>query len=169
MAHRGSYPKRRKQWSAIPGIAFGMTADSTNGAGSLGFAEACTVLRMLGEYTIFPTSPPVAGDEVVVTIGIGVISSDAAALGATAFPDPSEEPEYPWLYWASHGFGYNGTLEESALLSSSLRQKFDVRSMRKIKPRESLQMVVQYADVGSAGDPPLTIVTGVTRVLIALA
>jgi len=122
---------------------------------------------MLGEYSIFPTAAPAAGDEMEFCIGIGVVSSDAATVGASAMPDPCDEPEYPWLYWASHPFGFNGTAVETALASGSVRKHFDIKSMRKIKPSESLVVIGQYADIGSAGEPPMTIVVGGLRVLLA--
>jgi len=156
-----------KQWFSIPGTAIDLGADATALLGFTSQGIPSTVLRMLGEYVIIPTSAPVAGDEATVTLGIGVVSNDAATLGSAAMPDPADEAEYPWLYWASHALIYNGTLEESALAGSSLRHSFDVKSMRKMKPQESLAFIAQIDSVGSGGQPPLTIGVGVTRILIA--
>ncbi len=161
----------RKHWVGIGGNALNIAGVTTalmqqlGGTGGLG--DAFTVLRNLGEYTIFPTGPAVQGDEGAVCFAIGVVSSDAATAGSASMPDPCAEPEYPWLYWASHPFGYNAAVEESALASSSVRRSFDIKSMRKIKPSESLVTIVEYENVGSGGDPPLTIVVGGWRVLVA--
>ena len=95
-----------------------------------------------------------------------MVSTDAATLGATAMPDPLGEVDYSWLYWADHTFSYPGTAVSGLEPFGSLRKSFDVRSMRKMKPRESLIMVVQYAD--SSGAPPLTFFAASTRVLIGL-
>ena len=161
----------RKHWVGQVGTAVNMTASATNllqqvgGTGGLG--DAFTVLRMLGEYVIFPTAAPEAGDESEVCVGIGVVSSDAATVGNAAMPDPCDEPEYPWLYWASHSIGYSGTAVNENLGSGVVRVSFDIKSMRKIKPSESLVSIVQNAPVGSAGSPPMTIVVGGLRVLLA--
>ena len=141
-----------------------INAAGTQGLGVLNFAAAETVMRLLGEYAIGPRTAPAVGDVAFVTVGIGVVSSDAAALGATALPDPADEPEYPWLYWADHALAFTATSLLDHGQPFSLRQGFDVKSMRKIKPRESLAFVVQNT---STGDPPLRLVAGNTRVLIA--
>ena len=69
-------------------------------------------------------------------------------------PDPLDEPDYPWLYWGAHTFMYPATaspLTPTGDPRQSLRQVLDIRSMRKLKPREQLVTCVQYSDV--AGTP----------------
>jgi hypothetical protein len=154
-----------KEWNSLAGIALGMTASNTFLGSSLAFNSSYTVLRMLGEYVITPTSSPQALDNAIVTVGIGVVSSDAYAVGASAVPDPASEPNYPWLYWASHPFFFGATGADPASEACSVRHSFDVRSMRKLKARESLALVVEYADI--AGTPALKFTAGSTRVLLA--
>ncbi len=171
---RTNTPRQAKQWDSLPGTDQAMTADNTFAAsGTLTqLADTpFTVLRMLGEYIIGPTSVTVAGDRCDIGVGICVTSTDAFALGATALPDPLGEPDYPWLYWAAHTFNFpaatSGTAGEGPQgLTGSVRHRFDIRSMRKIKPRESLSMVLQYADL--SGTPPMTFVAGPIRVLVGL-
>ncbi len=115
---------------------------------------------------ITPTSAPAQLDEARVTVGIGQFSTDAVALGATAMPDPDDEPGFPWLYQMSHPFFYNSTSVVDAQAGLSVRRTIDIRSMRKIKPRESIGWVTQYVDV--TGAPPLQIVVGKMRVLVGL-
>jgi len=142
------------------------TAGGTQVVSALAFSTADTVLRMLGEYTIAPTTAPTALDRAILTMAIGVVSSDAFAVGASAVPDPASEPEYPWLFWASHALHFTGTSVDGGAAGISVRRSFDVRSMRKMKPRESLIWVSEYSDL--AGAPPLTATAGITRVLLAL-
>ncbi len=164
-------PRMRKHWVGVGGNAVDFAGETTQilqqVGGTGGLQDAFTVLRILGEYIIFPTAPLVAADEGELCVAIGVVSSDAATVGSTALPDPCDEPAYPWLYWSSHPFGANGSTEETALGSQSVRQRIDVKSMRKIKPSESIVSVSQFRNVGSAGNPPLTIVIGGLRVLVA--
>ena len=157
-----------KRWDSLPGAAGDMSASGTNlFGGALAFTEAETVIRMLGEYIIFPTAPLVAADEAVVGVGIGLFSVDAVNAGATAVSGPVNNPEYLWLYWANHPIGANDATEETALGSMSVRVTYDIRSMRKAKPREQLALVFEMVNVGSGGTPPLTAVFGSTRVLLA--
>ena len=81
-------------------------------------------------------------------------------------PDPATDANYPWLYWASHKlfFTSSGNSGEGGA-GYSLRRSFDIKSMRKLKPSESLAFVFQYSDI--AGAPPLQFTAGQTRVLLA--
>jgi len=140
------------------------TADSSTVIGS-GFTPglAATILRMLGEYVITPTSAPTTNDEARVTVAIGVISADAVA--ANAAPDPGLEPDYPWLFWASHALRFASTATDPNSAGASVRAGFDIRSMRKMKPRETLIAVAEYEDF--VGAPPLTLSWAAVRVLVA--
>ena len=122
---------------------------------------------MIGEYVIAPTGVISAADRVRIGVGIGIVSSDAFAAGAGSMPDPLGEPDYPWLYWMDHPFYYSTTGAPLQLSTDveGVRAKFDIRSMRKFKPRESLAFLVQYAD--SSGTPPMQLLQGNVRCLIA--
>ncbi len=159
-------PRKTKQWDGIGATSLSFTGNNTLNGFSLAFTEAATVLRMLGEYIVTPGAAPAIDDFAVITVALGIISTDAANLGATAMPDPSTEPEYPWLYWASHQVHYESTAVETGSAATSVRRSFDVRSMRKVKPRESLQWVVQYSD--NNGTPPIVVGLATLRVLLAI-
>ncbi len=165
--HRGSN-RMTKQWTSLGGIVnSSFNSASTNVAAAiLNFTEAQTVLRMIGEYVIGPdaTSAPVVGDTATLGVAIGVFSTDAASI--TAVPDPLAEPEYPWLYWKAHTLNFETTSVDPSTAQSSVRQSFDIRSMRKVKPRESLAMVIEYQSGG--GDPTLLFSPSFTRVLVAV-
>ncbi len=164
MAHRGSGTRQKKEWNGLGTSSVNMTANGTFIAGTLAFAIPGTVLRIIGEYTISPTGSIVDGDRAIVSVGIGQFSTDAVALGATAMPDPEDEPEFPWLYYKSHSLVYRGASTVGNELSAgSLRQSIDIRSMRKFKPRESFSVVLEYDDL--AGTPAVTFQMGVMRVL----
>ena len=161
-------PRRRKTWDGLPGIAIDMTASGTFLGAALAFGEAgSTLMRLIGEYTILPTAAAAAGDEAIVTVALGIVSSDAFTVGATAMPDPGGEAEYPWLYWAAHPLAFNTTALGGNLTDTGMfRHRFDIKSQRKIAGGQALAMIIEYGDL--TGAPPLTIVIGQTRVLIAL-
>ena len=157
-----------KQWDAILGASVALVADGTTLIPPTGMNATAsqTVLRMLGEYSISPRTAPVTLDSVRITVGIGVVSSDAASAGASALPDPEGEPDYPWLYWASHPIFFMSAVSDPNSQAASLRRSFDIRSMRKMKPRETLTMIVEYTDI--VGTPGIQFHAGTTRVLIGL-
>ena len=159
--------RMNKRWDSLASVSQALTASGTSVGGSLAFTESSTVLRLIGEYGFFCTSAPTALDAAHLSFGIAVVSSDAVAAGAGSLPDPRDEAEYPWLFWAEHLFrAQSSTFADTGSDGiMMLRRHIDIRSMRKIKPRETLVWVYQYLDGGGA--PPLTLFNENTRVLIA--
>ncbi len=158
------FQRKDKGWSFYAGGNIAFTVNNTIAAGgSFATTESITVMRLLGEYIIVPTSAPSAGDMARISIGIGKLSDDAVA--ASTLPEPDDEGNFPWLYFASHPFFFGTTSADPSSAGASVRVRFDIKSMRKLKARESLVTVLQYVDV--AGAPPLTVHSGVTRVLVA--
>ena len=167
MADRVRGPRMQKQWSFIPGLSILFTVGATKSGAALTFGEPATVLRMIGEYTISLAAAPTALDSLVIAVAIGVVSTDAFNVAAAAaLPDPSAEPDYPWLYWTSHPFFFPTTSTDPNGDSTKLRLHFDIKSMRKMKSRESLVMVAEYANLAGS-QPDITMVVGGTRVLLA--
>jgi len=165
MAHfRGGGQRQRKHWHDIPAVTLAFSSSATSAGGAFLTVDPFTVLRMLGEYLITPIGAPVVGDTARVCCAIGVVSGDASTAGAGSLPDPQDESDYPWLYWADHPLFFGNTSTDPSSQSASVRRTFDIRSMRKIKPREALQVVVQYGNI--SGDPPVQFVMGQTRFLV---
>ncbi len=154
-----------KVWGDIPSGVNGFTANAIVLLGGTSVGQVPkTVLRMIGEYIIGPTSAPTALDRASITVAIGVVSTDSFNLGATAMPDPTE-PAYPWLYWKQHALRFPGTGVQEGSAEVSVRQAFDIGSQRKMSIQQTLAMVVEYTD--STGTPPLFFMAGITRVLFA--
>ncbi len=171
MANRSFTRSQRmtKRWISLPDFEVVFTANGTRLFGILSLTEPSTVMRIMGEYSVQCQGAGVfvTLDKALVTIGIGVVSTDAAELGFTAMPDPADELQYPWLYWREHTI----TVFDAAALDGSQDQafhrvSFDVKSMRKLKPRESLVMIGQYRDV--VGTPPVEVFSAAARVLLAV-
>ena len=157
-----------KGWNGIARTSVALTSSGTSIGNGIGPAEAifgpqATLLRSLIEYTVAPTSAPTALDNVTIALGLGVFSSDAFTLGASALPDPGAEPQYPWVYWREHSLFFADTSADPSSQGASVRVTADVRSMRKIKQSQVLGWVFQYTDV--VGAPPITISLSTTRVL----
>ena len=161
MAHAKTI--REKIWNATPFTAATISTDTTISGGSLAFNEAGTVLRCRGYVQGFFDSTKQVGDDILLTFGLGIVSTDAFAVGASAFPDPSGEPEYPWLWWGQMSLFASIAAGNEAWGTSAQRLEVDTRAMRKVKPRESLAWICEST---SASGAPLTVVHfGQTRVL----
>ncbi len=164
--NHGSGQRQAKLWQDIPGFRMSFTGDDTQVQAGLSATAPETVLRMIGEYVVAPDAATVDEDDATITVGIGVVSTDAFTLGATAMPDPAAESDFPWLYWKSHPFVFNQTGVDPNVAAAHLRQSFDIKSMRKITARQTLTMIVQYGSI--TGDPPIQFSAGITRVLVGL-
>ncbi len=157
-------PRMAKHWGALTGSQTLLTADTTVVVASIEVEHPGeTILRMIGEYVIGNTAAPTALDTAILTVGIAVVSTDSVAAAATS--DPFAEPEYPWMYWASHALFFNAASIFPDLGTAVVRKVIDIRSMRKAKPRESLAMIVQYT--GVVGTPDIAFTNGGIRVLTA--
>ena len=171
MAHRGGHTgmRQRKHWHAFGGAAAAISSDSTVLLDSFtaSSAEPFTVLRMIGEVGIgFANQTLVENDAASITIGIGVVSADAAALGATAMPDPLAEPDYSWLWWYSTVVRNMSVTTENLFAQGGgfTRKEINSKAMRKVGPREALVAIAQYSDV--LGTPNITVDFASTRFLV---
>ncbi len=155
-----------KAWTLIPGSTIAMTASATAVGSNVGFNIPGTILRMLGEWSAVATPGGTfgTGDKAEITVGLGVFNADAVALGATAMPEPLDQADYPWLYWKS----IIVTVPDSSLTGNEIpafkTRQFDSRTMRRVKPQETLSWVAQYTDI--AGAPPTTVDFPTVRVLV---
>jgi len=169
MTRNFSGTRVRKQWGSVGSSIINTASTNTTGivAGFLARDESFTVMRLIGEYWIAPGAANVINDVMAISIGIGVVSVDAATLGGTAMPDPGTEPEYPWLYYGCHLMRM-ASANQDALgdPSMALRRTFDVHSMRKVKPREALVVVFQFEDIN--GSPTYDLGWCKTRVLVGI-
>jgi len=117
-----------------------------------------------GLFTFDPTDV-VAEDAAILTVAIGVVSTDAAAVGATALPDPASELAYPWLYWNQLCiFAQSSVVSEWASSGAAIqRYEFDIKSQRKMAPSQSL---VYFSELASTGAPTIQWEASAVRVLV---
>ena len=70
--------------------------------------------------------------------------------GAGSMPDPSAEPEYPWIW-----FGETMLYSPNANFADPMinqRLEIDSKAMRKFKPGQALTIIAQYVNlVGTPG------------------
>ncbi len=157
--------RKTKSWFGIGGSAHSFTVNDTDFGSGFSAGTTFTIMRVLGEYAFGPTAAPSALDVCELSVGLGLVSSDAFTLGETAAPDPLDEFGYPWLYRASHRLFFTDTGVDPSSAMASGRIAVDVKGMRKIRQDQTLAWIIQYSDL--VGAPPVTLVMGSARVLLA--
>jgi len=154
-----------KQWTSAPGLISSITTIGTILSGSLQFSSPFTILRVRGHVAAFFDSTKQLTDLMILTYGLGIISTDAFTAGTGSVPDPSGEPEYPWLWWNQIRLdGLLANTQSESWGPSSLRLEVDTKAMRKVKPGQTLVMIAQATNV--VGAPETLIDIGQMRVLL---
>ncbi len=165
---RGRRPGRVidfKQWTAAPGLISTISTATTFSSGALSFTSPATILRVRGYVQAMFDATKAAGDRLILTWGLGIVSTDAFTAGAGSLPDPASEPEYPWMWWGemrleSQLAGPDG----DAWGTANQRLEVDTKGMRRVKPGQTMVMVGQSTNV--AGAPATLIDVGQMRTLI---
>ena len=148
--------RQRKHWHQLLSSMAQFTAAGTILLDTFTDADRdpFTVMRLIGEVSVGPDETGItAGDSAMIFIGIGVVSTDAAVVGASAMPDPGGEADFPWLWWAPI-FVQIPTIAD--LCASVRHVEISSKAMRKVGPGQSLVAIAEYADL--AGTPPLDVV-----------
>ena len=101
-------------------------------------------------------------DLVKIGLGLALISTDV--FTASALPDPSGEPEFPWMYWQEFHLGAESTTVRESEGLQRHRLQLDTKAMRKVKPGQTLTLVTQY--VGITGTPGVNQYQSQLRVLL---
>ncbi len=158
-----------KQWAAAPGSILSSAAEGTFVVGSLAFLVPATILRWRGYVSAMFDETAQPGDQAAIAWGIGVFSTDAVAVGATALPDPGSEPEFPWVWYGemflqSREATGAGNPTSSAWGPLAQRIEIDSKGMRKVKPGESVAIVWEVDN--AVGAPVIEFDTGNLRVLV---
>lgn len=147
--------RQRKEWKSLGagGIDATLSSAGNNLMVNNPFGEPCTILRIIGEVTVsFAVQTLVAGDAANITMGIGIVSSDAATVGSTAMPDPVSDPGFPWLWWYSTQLRNMSVTTESLFADGAgyARIRVESKAMRKVSPSESLVVVAEWTDINGA-------------------
>ncbi len=166
MARQRFAARKEKQWAGIGGTGATFTANITTALVGISFAGTATIMRILGGWSVKASGDAavVQGDSADIVVAVGVFSTDAFTLGGTAMPDPVTDESFPWLYWKGFSFWSSSGSTASAMMSEVGVFDIDVKGMRKVKPSETLGVVVQYFD--RVGAPNLRLDWYPARVLL---
>ena len=153
-----------KAWLGMTAVDLTTASAGTNIGGRIDFIAPGTILRYHGYVQAHMDATKVADDTIVLGFALGIVSTDAAAVGGVSIPDAFGDPDYPWLW---HGTMFLQSELAAAAESwglSAQRLEVDTKAMRRFKPGESLVWSVESATV--AGAPATHMTTGFGRVLI---
>ncbi len=152
-------------WTQIPSLRTSFSAVGTTAiSGSLSTSLSATIMRCrsLGFLCMFDATQQV-GDEAFITVGLGIVPTDA--VGSATLPDPDAEPGYPWLWWGAFGLRSELAVGINNLGCSVYRSgAIDSKAMRRWKPNQSLVWVAEITSV--AGAPVMLFDMPGTRILV---
>jgi len=154
VAHRRGKTIDYKAWRGLPGLDTTFSANAViAGSGQLAFTAPATILRVrTPDILVQFDETQQVDDEIHLTWGLGVFATDVFAAGS--FPDPADEPEYPWLWWGVKRLHSTATGALDQIGSSVVRFSADTKAMRRVHPSQSLAWVLQ---IGGAIGAPVTI------------
>ena len=159
---RGSYPVRSTRrgvgWEEGPG-GHAVTQLTTTGstilnAGAQSQLDDITLMRTRGGAHIFLNGAATgAGAGFHGAIGIGIVTSEAFAIGITAIPVPITNLD--WDGWLYHSFfdvhvGSSAPAGPIDSASSSVRLDVDSKAMRKLTGGDTIYAAVQVEEAGTA-------------------
>ena len=146
--------RRKTSWGAGPRTVFGGQTlnSSAKVLANTGFAFSVTgtLVRIRGELLWFSRSATAPNDGLVGAFGIGFVTDQAFAIGATAIPGPHTQPEWEGWIWHRYVHCFAGGRIVVAAVSEqtdavqptagSLRIEIDSKAMRKFS--ENMTMVL---------------------------
>ena len=109
---------------------------------SIAFETPGTIVRSRGRITIQPQVYS-ADLNIVGAFGIGLVSSEAAAVGITAIPEPFSDADWGgWMVWQSFALHYEFHDATGSFLESEAIE-IDSKAMRKVEPNSVMVFVAE--------------------------
>ena len=140
---RGFSPARRQTtWEEGFGQTAMISIDTTStviiGSGIVLLQDGLTLVRTRGELVLQLTGTGSITDGFDGAVGVGIVTSEAFAVGQTAMPDPLDDSD--WDGWLWHQFyHYKGGLTLSSTLVTSPRiYQIDSKAMRKVDQGDTI-------------------------------
>ena len=111
--------------------------------------SAVTLVRIRGDFLFFLKTATAVGDGFSGALGIGLVTNEAFAVGATAVPGPVSEAD--WNGWVFHTF-FNvlSPLGGSSGGATHQRITMDSKAMRKWSEGMTLVPVLEVVEHGTA-------------------
>jgi len=148
------------RWS---GSTFAFPAVATANLTQIIFnATAATTLMRSRGAVLLSLIDQAVGDQKVVGLGLIVVTEAAVAAGGSALPSPISVPEAEWVWHQYVPLQSQTVTEDPSTGEGTARIIIDSKAMRKMKPNESLVLVLDAADLAGSVS---AMVTGGIRAL----
>ncbi len=142
--------RRRTHWTSLNSTLVTVTAtQSTLLASAAGSHEGETIVRVRGFLRATLDSADAVTSGFLCAYGLGVVSSAAAAVGVGSIPTPLTDAS--WDGWLLHRF-FSCRFGVAAISDGSgdVMLELDSKAMRKITEEETLVMVAEFIETGTA-------------------
>ena len=169
----GRAQKRLTQWVLGPGGDDLITLDAQDisasasvilGTGVTPVTEQSTVIRIHGFLEVALGAADAAFSGFSWAAGIGIVTGDAFAIGATATPDPFDDIEWPGWMW--HASGSIRTSQGAVAVGdpsiNPVLVSVESKSMRILRLNEVLGFFFQTGETGTSS----VRVRALTRILV---
>ena len=150
-------PRRKSSWEDGPGIGTAAQTPITasvsqvlNG-GQQVLVDGLTLVRLRGQYRIQIVSSAAISEHLVGAIGIGVVNSEAFAVGAAAMLMPVTERSWNgWIYWSPiqlATLSANVATDREGFYSQTI--PIDTKAMRKLDIGDTIYAAVEFSESGT--------------------
>ncbi len=155
--------RRRTSWGVGPGS--GTTTNQVSATGTLLPAGATltddglTLIRTRGVLDMQITDSGTPAATMMGAVGIGVVTSEAFAIGATAVPLPVTDDQWDgWLYhwyfslWSANAINGGSQVDTDAINTNLAHVRFEVdsKAMRKIDFNETIMACLEVIETGTS-------------------
>ena len=150
--------------------AFSSNTTLIIGSGITPLIDNLTIVRTRGHLEFILESADALRSGFNWVAGIGIVTSDAFAVGVSAVPNPFDDADWPgWLWYASGGIHSPSstaipTVGDQQTVVDNPIVEIDSKAMRKLRVNEVMFLSVQGGETGTA----VMSVRGMTRVLVKL-
>ena len=135
--------RRQTEWSGLAAQGYVGVADAgATLVSSISFAEVATLIRHRGTISLQVTTPG-ADEDIVGAFGMGMVSSEALAVGVTAMPEPFSDSDWGgWMVWQpfAHHWEFQSGI---GVLRADWEYIIDSKAMRKVGPNTALVTIVE--------------------------
>jgi len=153
---RARSPRRLTTWDTGPGSSGHTTIAATGkfilGVGIVLAREAkVTIVRTRGYLSVYMLAGAGAEEGLIGAFGMGIVSSDASAIGVTAMPGPVSDASWPG--WFAHELfdvlQRTGTESDTFDVGTAFHAKIDSKAMRKLGESETVFAMVEVVEIGA--------------------
>ena len=139
------YTRWERGAPSIQGLAAGTIGLNIRTAAS----RAETLLRTRGHLLAYLNATMAPPTFIDVAVAFLVVPE---GTGATVTVSPGTDPDYPYFFYERFPLAYEEYVTDviADQVATAIRIPIDVKAMRKIRPEEEIQMVVENMTIGGA-------------------